>query len=157
MADRAHTTKEVQLVIESELQQLKDRIIANHRTAGQVASGRTIASMQVEITDDGGILWGRQAFGTLETGRKGGKVPKGFYHIILQWVKDKGLDAQVDNPKTFAYFVAKKIAKEGTELYRTGGRNDIYTPEIERTMESLADKISAIFETDVEHINLNIT
>lgn len=157
MADRAHTTKEIQQVIESELQQLKDRIIANHRTAGQVASGRTIASMQVEITDDGGILWGRQAFGTLETGRKGGNVPKGFYHIILQWVKDKGLDAQVDNPKTFAYFVAKKIAKEGTELYRIGGRNDIYTPEIERTMESLADKISAIFETDVEHINLNIT
>lgn len=157
MADRAHTTKEVQLVIESELQQLKERIIANHRTEGQVASGRTIESMQVEITDDGGILWGRQAFGTLETGRKGGNVPKGFYHIILQWVKDKGLDAQVDNPKTFAYFVSKKIAKEGTELYLAGGRNDIYTPEIKRTMESLADKISAIFETDVEHINLNIT
>ena len=54
----------------SELEALKQKIIENHKEAKQVASGRTIASMKVEVTEDGGILWGRSAFGTLETGRQ---------------------------------------------------------------------------------------
>lgn len=62
-------------LVSSELEALKQKIIENHKEAKQVASGRTIASMKVEVTEDGGILWGRSAFGTLETGRKGGKVP----------------------------------------------------------------------------------
>jgi len=106
-------------LVASELEALKQRIIENHRNAGQVASGRTIASLKVEITEDGGVLWGRSAFGTLETGRKGGKVPAGFWKIIRQWMDDKGI--QVEKPDSFAYLVARKIAKEGTQLFREGG------------------------------------
>lgn len=106
-------------LVSSELEALKQRIIENHRSAGQVASGRTIASLKVEITEDGGVLWGRSAFGTLETGRKGGKVPAGFWKIIRQWMDDKGI--QVEKPDSFAYLVARKIANEGTQLFREGG------------------------------------
>lgn len=61
-------------------------------------------------------MWGRQAFAVLETGRGNpGKFRKGFYKIIRQWVEDKGI--QVKKPDSFAYLVARKIAKEGTELY----------------------------------------
>lgn len=144
---------EVRKVLQEELESLKKRIIANHERAGQVASGRTRASLRVEVGEDGGALWGRSPFGTLETGRKPGKVPRGFYQIILQWVKDKKIN--VENPKTFAYFVSRKIAKEGTELFRSGGRADIYSNEIPKTIDSVGKKLVVLFSVEVENINLN--
>lgn len=140
-------------LVASELEALKQRIIENHRSAGQVASGRTIASLKVEITEDGGVLWGRSAFGTLETGRKGGKVPAGFWKIIRQWMDDKGI--QVEKPDSFAYLVSRKIAKEGTQLFRNGGRSDIYSPEVKDTVDRVSDGIGILFGSEVEHINLN--
>lgn len=140
-------------LVSSELEALKQRIIENHRSAGQVASGRTIASLKVEITEDGGVLWGRSAFGTLETGRKGGKVPAGFWKIIRQWMDDKGI--QVEKPDSFAYLVARKIAKEGTQLFREGGFYKIYSPEVKDTVERVSDGIGILFGSEVEHINLN--
>lgn len=142
-------------LVASELEALKQRIIENHRNAGQVASGRTIASLKVEITEDGGVLWGRSAFGTLETGRKGGKVPAGFWKIIRQWMDDKGI--QVEKPDSFAYLVARKIAKEGTQLFREGGfyKIKIYSPEVKDTVERVSDGIGILFGSEVEHINLN--
>lgn len=140
-------------LVSSELEALKQRIIENHRSAGQVASGRTIASLKVEITEDGGVLWGRSPFGTLETGRKPGKVPAGFWKIIRQWMDDKGI--QVEKPDSFAYLVARKIAKEGTQLFREGGFYKIYSPEVKDTVERVSDGIGILFGSEVEHINLN--
>lgn len=148
------TTKtEAKTIINEELLSLRQRIIDNHLRAGQKASGRTIQSLMVEATEDEGILFGRKAFGTLETGRRGGRVPAGFYHIILQWVKDKGI--QVEKPKTFAYFVARKIAREGTSLYRRGGREDIYSSEIPKTVESIGKRIMGLLTMEVDNININ--
>lgn len=144
---------EAQKVIQEELEDLKRRIIANHERAGQVASGRTRASLRVEASEDRGTLWGKSPFGILETGRKPGKVPKGFYQIILQWVKDKKIN--VENPKTFAYFVSKKIANEGTALFRSGGRTDIYSNEIPVTIENIGKRIVGLIGIEVENINLN--
>lgn len=140
-------------IIKYELTDLRQRIIDNHIRARQKASGKTISSLRVEITENSGILWGRKAFGTLETGRRPGRVPKGFYKIILDWVEFKGI--RVEKPKTFAYFVARKIANEGTQLYRDGGRDDIYSKEIEITVKIILEKVFGIFERDVTHINLN--
>lgn len=147
------TKIEAKRIINDELLSLRQRIIDNHLRAGQKASGRTIQSLRVEATEDEGILFGRKAFGTLETGRRGGRVPAGFYHIILQWVKDKGI--QVEKPKTFAYFVARKIAREGTSLYRRGGREDIYSSEIPKTVESIGKRIMGMLTMEVDNININ--
>lgn len=143
----------VSKVLSEELEALRQKIIENHLHAGQKASGRTIASLRVEVDGNEGTLYGRKAFGTLETGRRGGRVPRGFYHIILQWVKDKGI--QVEKPKTFAYFVARKIAMEGTSLYRQGGRDDIYSNEIPKAVEAVLRRVTALYSADVESINLN--
>ena len=147
------TKEDARKVVSEELESLRQRIIENHLRAGQKASGRTIASLHVETDNDGGILFGRKAFGTLETGRRGGKVPKGFYHIIYQWMQDKGI--QVERPKSFAYLVARKIAREGTKLYRQGGRDDIYSNEIPKTTESVLSRITGLLGASVESINLN--
>lgn len=168
------TRADVQKVIGDELQALRSRIIANHVAAKQVASGRTKASIKVEVTEDGGILWGRFPFGTLETGRRAGRISHNFAGIIRQWIIDKGISvspiqyirkpSERWKPKytpqerglmNMAGAIAQKIKKEGTRLYRENGRDDIYSPEIEKTVDNITKKIGLLFEQEVEHINLN--
>lgn len=145
--------KEIKGVLNEELNNLRQRIIENHIQAGQRASGRTIKSLRVVVNDNHGVLFGRQAFSVLETGRRPGKVPKGFYQIIQQWMIDKGI--QVEKPKSFAYLIARKIAREGTKLYRTGKHEDIYSKDIEMTIRNIMNRVFGIFSKDVQHINLN--
>lgn len=147
------TKQEARAIIGEELEILRKAIIVNHLSAGQRASGRTERSLRIEFTEDTGTLYGRPALGVLETGRSGGKVPKGFYQIILQWVQDKGI--QVEKPRTFAFLVARKIAKEGTKSHREGSFVDIYSQEIPKTVQNILDRLFGVFAKDVEHINLN--
>lgn len=146
--------EDVKFIINSELETLKAKIIANHLSAKQKASGRTMKSITIEQGSNDVTLFGRKAFGTLETGRKSGKVPKGFYYIILQWAKDKKI--KVDGSiNTFAYFVAQKIAKEGTELYKSGGRKDIYSNVIPATIEAIKIKLTERFTKEIINIKIN--
>lgn len=144
---------EAKVVIGEELHKLRKVIIAHHLENGQKASGRTERSLRIEFSEDTGALYGRQAFGVLETGRTGGKVPKEFTQIILQWIKDKGI--QVERPKSFAYLVARKISKEGTKLHREGGSVDVYSQEIPKTVKCILNRLFGVFVKDIEHINLN--
>lgn len=165
--------KEEQLkIVREELTRFMERVRANHRAAGQVASGRTSASMHVEVEGDEGTVFGRMAFGTLETGRRAGRVPSNFRSIIRQWMADKGIKAQpipyVRKPSerwspkytpqergdmSLAGAIAHKIATTGTKLYRDGGRSDIYSNEIPKTTEAIMKRVVALFAVDVESIN----
>ena len=129
------------IILQEELEALRLNIISNHTRAGQKASGRTAASLHVEVSEDGGVLYGRKPFGTLETGRKAGRVPQNFQQIIIKWMADKGIKPApipylTNRPHKYtpeqrgvlrmSYFVAKKIRETGTKLFRDGGRADIY-------------------------------
>lgn len=132
------------IVLREELESLKQRIIANHRNAGQVASGKTIASMRVNVDGDTGELVGRKQFWNLETGTAPWKnatnrVPYSFQAVIEQWIKDKGLNLN-------SWAVAYKIIHEGTKLYRQGGRNDIYSNEIPKTIENIGERLLVIYD-----------
>ena len=148
--------KEVQNIIFEELEDLRKRIISNIDSTGRKASGRTSGSMHTDISENRGILFGRMAFGTLETGRKSGKVPAGFYQIIKQWVIDKGIsfDSQSER-NSFAYLVSRKIAREGTQLYRTGAEADVYTTEVPETIERIKDRVGFLMRLAFESIKLN--
>lgn len=141
------------VILKSELEDLRKRIIQNHLAAGQKASGKTAKSMFVDVAEDYGELSGRMAFGTLETGRKAGKVPAKFKDIILKWAQDKGI--KVDKPKSFAFLVARKIAKEGTLLKRIGGRSDIYSNEIPKTIDRILQRLGEDQVTEIRHIFIN--
>ena len=127
-------------------------IRTRHIDAGQKASGKTAASLAYEVTDSGGKITGRGYFGTLETGRKAGAVPKGFVEIIKKWAVDKGIQvepyeyksdrehkytAQEAGLNCFAGAVANKIRKKGTVLFRDGGRKDVYTPALDALTEKI--------------------
>ena len=108
--------------IEAILERCKSDIATNMETQGVNASGRTMGSLAV-VSDGAGVRLGlfgnsHAPLGTLEVGRAGGNVPVGFYEIIKQWTRDKGLQFGTESERgTFAYFVARKIAREGTQRH----------------------------------------
>lgn len=157
-------------ILKEELEALRLSIISNHLRAGQKASGRTAESLYVEVDEEEGVLYGRKAFGVLETGRKGGRVPRNFQGIILQWMKDKGIVAapipySTNRPHKYtpeqrgmmrlSYFIAKKIRTEGTRLFRQGGRDDIFSREIDNTVERVSNRMLEAVIMEIEHIKLN--
>ena len=134
------------------LSDTRDKIRANMESQKVNASGRTSASIRVEPYEGGVKLVGgtdsdhkiedypailgtldasdTAPIPTLEVGRVGGKVPRGFYYIIREWSREKGLSFSSESERgTFAYFVARKIARSGTK--RSTDPLDIYSTPVE--------------------------
>lgn len=136
---------------------------ANHRNA----SGRSVASLTVEVAGNVGTLYGSKSFLAMERGRKGGKVPKGFYGIIRQWIIDKGIAVSPIPAKTnrailspeerglrsMAGAIAYKIMKEGTRLHRDGGYNDIYTSAVNDELKLLYQEVIGMTAQSITQIN----
>lgn len=123
------------------LLQARDEIRANMDAKGINASGRTSAALQVVQRGSRIALIkaeGQNApFGTLQYGRAGGRVPVGFYEILKQWSRDKGLSFDNERERgTFAYFLARKIAREGTDRHRSP-RNDIYDEPLAKAVDGV--------------------
>lgn len=132
-------TEEIRKILLEELTGLKNRIGRNMARADEVVTGRTRDSMQVSIGDTYGVLTGRQAFAALETGsrpwsRQPKRVPRFFADLIGEWIEARGLNLN-------KWAVANTIIREGSKLYREGGRSDVYSPEIAHTMERIGDRV----------------
>lgn len=139
MADNVSNT------IASILTQARDEIRANMQTQNINASGRTSAALQVRQVGSRFELVkvaGENApFQTLQYGRAGGKVPAGFYYIIKQWTRDKGLSFANETERgTFAYFVARKIAREGTRRHETHN-TQVYSEPIKKATEAIGQEV----------------
>ena len=163
----------VSQILSDELGSLRAAIINNIRATGEWASGKTAASMQVFVTDTSGELVGRRAFGTLETGRKPGRIPRNMEDIIYEWMRAKGIHgepmpyvrkgphkysgAQERGDRTMASAIAHNIKTMGTVLYRKGGRDDVYSRAIPATIARINSRLTGIFHAAVtEQIKLNL-
>lgn len=142
--------RDIEVMLQEVFEQAKRDIIANHERAGQVASGKTRDSLSVEVTSDTtsatATMYGRKYFAALETGSAPWKKqykhpPKPFVETIAKWMADKGIDG------VSAYLVARKIMREGSKLYRDGGRQDIFTPVMSDIEQRIDAQLSSIFET----------
>ena len=137
---------EANSIIREELEQLKKNIIEHHLHAGQKASGRTAE------------------------GRKGGHVPYNFQDIIREWLNNKGIKAnpipyKTDRPHKYtaqergdmslSYFIARKIKRDGTKLFRVGGRADIYSNEVPQAIERIKIRITGALKVEAENIKIN--
>ena len=150
------------------LEQARDEIRVNMNVRGVNASGRTSESVRVEKYDKGLRLvggtngthpvtdypqWKGTAFAadtapipTLEFGRgvsfKNPPVPRAFYYIIRQWTRDKGLNFSSESERsTFAYFLSRKIAREGTE--RSRNHIDIYSTPVMNAKDRINEAVKA--------------
>lgn len=124
-------------------------IRANMEREGLNASGRTSASIHTRNEGTRLLLVGggngSAPIPTLELGRRPGKVPAGFYGIILEWTREKGLQFPDETErKTFAYFLSRKIAREGSERYREPSkRKDVYSTAVENAKRKITDIVRA--------------
>ena len=50
---------------------------------------------------------------------------------------------------------SKKIAESGTDLFRRGGRNDIYSKEIKTAVTSIKSKLTERFSKEIINIKIN--
>lgn len=151
---------EIRQILLEELTALRKRIIENMGKAEQIVTGKTRDSLVVKATEQAsgayGVLTGRQAFAALETGsrpwsRPPKRVPKFFADLIGEWIEAKGLDLN-------QWAVAHTLIHKGSSLYRSGGRADIYTPEIAQTMENLGNRILERYSVLItDRLNFNTT
>lgn len=131
--------------ITQRLNRLKDDIRATMEAKNINASHRTEKAFAVQQYEGGvRLVLGSgdvAPLDTLERGREGGAVPRGFYYIIKQWSRDKGISFGSESERsTFAYFAARKIAREGTKRHRNN--EDVYTALTERAAEDCSKIIS---------------
>lgn len=137
-------SEEIRAILREELEDLRTRIIDNMTAADQVVTGKTRDSMRVTVQGNAGVLTGRQAFATLETGsrpwsRKPKRTPKWFADLIGEWIEAKNLDLN-------QWAVAHTIIHQGSSLYRSGGRADIYSPELQKAIDRIGDRILSRYE-----------
>lgn len=83
---------------------------------------------------------------TLEFGRgvstKTPPVPRAFYYIIREWTRDKGLNfASESERSTFAYFLSRKIAREGTQ--RSRNHIDIYSTPVMNAKDRINEIVTS--------------
>lgn len=157
-------------ILVEELEALKKEIIENHLRAKQKASGRTSQSLRVETDFYSATLFGLGFFDVLETGRKGGKVPYDFQTIIRKWMQDKGIKARpieykTDRPhkytpqergeRTLAFFIARSIRMNGTNLFRLGGREDIYSNAVPKAIKRIKERLAGVVHAEISSIKIN--
>lgn len=159
----------IKTYIHETLKIVDERIKANIDSHGRTASGQTAKSMAIEDLPMGGRLVGSGSFLAMERGRKGGRVPFRFRDIILQWIKDKGIQVAVTPAKRASKYsdleraqrsaagaIAYTIMTKGTRLHRTGGFDDIYTTVIAEEVTKLRPKIIGEVGIMVRDINENM-
>lgn len=145
------------------LTQAKAEIQANMESKGINASGRTsrgfaveayqggirlvlnhdeTASVECKPRGMGSVQVGTAPLSTLEIGREGGRVPKGFYYMIKQWTRDKGLQFSTESERqAFSYFTARKIAREGTK--RHFEPTDVWSEPVNKAVEQISKDMRA--------------
>lgn len=145
--------------------QTRDEIKANMQAEHINASGRTSASIRV-VEYDGGVRLVGGTYGkhyvhppqsntiqtsdtapirTLEFGRKGGKIPKGFFYILLEWTREKGIGvANEQQRRRIAAYLVDKIQREGTERYKH--HVDVYSTPVENAKENINNMLKQSVE-----------
>lgn len=152
-------------ILKSHLENVKTNIAERMAASGRNASGKSVASLRVEVSDGHGILWGSKAFLAMERGRGPGAIPMGFVEIIMAWAKAKGISAHskagVRQDKdtamrSFAGAVAYNIMKKGTRLFRNKQYNDIYTSVLKEELDKMSEAMVINLLDQVSTINDNV-
>lgn len=134
------------------LERCKKEIQANMASRNINASGRTSKSLTVERYAGGVRLISAgeriAPFETVQFGRPAGRVPRGFYYILKEWSREKGLTFSKESERsTFAYFLSKKIAREGTDRHTTPDEQ-VYTPPVTQAVTEIRQAVAnSVIET----------
>lgn len=122
------------------------RVNTNMRETGTDASGETSKSLHYKIMEKDGQpiidMVGKPFFAVIETGRRPTpeKGPSAsMVENIRSWTSVRGI------PSEAAWAIAVDINKQGTALWRKGGRKDIYSNEIPPFVDSMAKAVTTYY------------
>ena len=144
--------------IQNTLLNAVDDIKRRSTQAGQVATGKTLRALEVRMKAEGqviiGQIWGRPFTGALETGsrparREGTPASRrAMVEDMKEWCAIRGLTAGMTDQQAenFARWLSWYIKRNGSALYRKGGRRDIITPAVEATKNELTERLGAYYE-----------
>lgn len=135
-------TAEFLSIVSNAGQSAVSQIRQNMAATGTNATGKSSQSLRYEIVQEGDRtilrVLGRQYFAVVETGRRPtpqyDKPSREFVASIREWAKAKGIQENA------AYAIAKSIHKKGTQLYRSGGRQDVYTSVIPGIVQQIGSE-----------------
>lgn len=91
-------------------------------------------------------------FTVLEDGRKPGKQPP--TSVIEKWLDEKPVALRDISKKSLAFLIARKIGKEGSLLYKKGGKSGVISDFIndQYIKENLSDKLFLATVEEVTNI-----
>ena len=123
-------------------------IQSNLASTGTNASGATSKSVVSTQKDNRVTVTGRPFFDAVETGRgpTRNNTPSNptLQQQILAWIQT-GKPGITENIEGASYAIAKFIHKNGTKLFRDGGRDDIFTPAIsEQRIDKLVGEVAEV-------------
>lgn len=109
--------------------------------------------LESRVRTEGGMLTGEilgwRYTGSYEEGsqpaRQGnGSQKQQMLSQLREWARVRGMTAGMSESEqqSLAYALRKKILREGTSLYRSGGRRDIITPALERLQKDMETKVT---------------
>lgn len=138
------------------LENVRAEIIDDQETKGLRASGQSARSLKTKTREISGTikgtLTGAAYFTFQEQGRRPGKMPP--VQSIRDWIEAKGI--QVDNKESLAWAIAKKIAKEGSDIYQNKrpalATEQIIEIEIEKSRPEINKAIFDYFRTETTKV-----
>lgn len=136
----------VQQVVEEEMQMIVDQIQNNIITTGKQATGKFGQSIELIVQHNGDNFnvrfFAAEFFKTLETGRRptpDKKPSREMIENLGEWADARGLDEGA------VWAIATKINNEGTQLWKDGGRKDIYSKYFQPTyMKQVTARIAKV-------------
>jgi hypothetical protein len=125
-----------------------DNILIPHFMALDLnATGEWVANVKVRAENTNGIISGRKYTKQLVDGREPGKMPP--IAPLERWAQAKlGLSGQ--QARSAAFAIAKKIAKEGTEIYKDGGTDLLEILENPDTQRKIAEHLQQRYAVQVK-------
>ncbi len=148
------TDEDLTRVITDRLERLRADIVAEITNKRITASGRTQNSLQVEQYNGGVRLvanaGNRAPIPTLEIGRPGGKVPRNFTDIIVEWSRAKGLAWGNDiQRRRIAGAVAwGKIRRVGTDRHLRP--ENVYSTLVQEAVQDLRGYIMTSIDKQIK-------
>lgn len=148
------TDEDLTRVITDRLERLRADIVAGITNKRITASGRTQNSLQVEQYNGGVRLvanaGNRAPIPTLEIGRPGGKVPRNFTDIIVEWSRAKGLAWGNDiQRRRIAGAVAwGKIRRVGTDRHLRP--ENVYSTLVQEAVQDLRGYIMTSIDKQIK-------
>lgn len=156
MAELNLTNLGVETIVKDCLSKCVETIKENSRNAGQVATGKTLASLEYRLEESGNYyvakILGRKYFGSLETGRgiyNGGKADIAAFNArLVEWFKARGIHSEMSDEQLLleANRLRWYINKYGTKLYQRGGRKDIFSPAVAAFTDALQEQLLFFFQ-----------